>query len=110
MHILTRELHPEFLQVIGWCLSFVAHVPSLMPGINRTDLRNRSDRVNALGKLIARLPIEEYTLFRFLYAFAFSCLMSTADLVVRAALPVRFLPCFSPNPAPDGPLLLQIYV
>lgn len=32
-----------------------------------TDLRARKDRVNALGKLVARLPIEEYTLFRFLY-------------------------------------------
>ena len=30
------------------------------------DLRGRKDRVNALGRLVARLPIEEYTLFRFL--------------------------------------------
>lgn len=46
VHILTRELHAEFIQVI--------------------DLRNRRDRVNALGRLVAQLPIEEYTLFRFL--------------------------------------------
>ncbi|GAA5866516.1 hypothetical protein JCM1840_001344 [Sporobolomyces johnsonii] len=48
VHLLTRELHGEFLRVI--------------------DLRNRRDRVNALGKLVARLPIEEYTLFRFFFA------------------------------------------
>ncbi|GAA5961252.1 hypothetical protein JCM3765_002885 [Sporobolomyces pararoseus] len=48
VHLLTRELHPEFLRVI--------------------DLRARKDRVNALGKLVARLPIEEYTLFRFFFA------------------------------------------
>ncbi|GAA6061340.1 hypothetical protein JCM10212_004821 [Sporobolomyces blumeae] len=48
VHLLTRELHPEFLRVI--------------------ELRNRKDRVNALGKLVARLPIEEYTLFRFFFA------------------------------------------
>ncbi|GAA5930392.1 hypothetical protein JCM3775_004380 [Rhodotorula graminis] len=47
-HLLTRELHNEFLRVI--------------------DLRDRRDRVNALGKLVARLPIEEYTLFRFFFA------------------------------------------
>lgn len=46
VHLLTRELHAEFIQVI--------------------DLRNRRDRVNALGRLVAQLPIEEYTLFRFL--------------------------------------------
>ncbi|GAA5923500.1 uncharacterized protein JCM15063_003666 [Sporobolomyces koalae] len=48
VHLLTRELHPEFLRVI--------------------DLRARKDRVNALGQLVARLPIEEYTLFRFFFA------------------------------------------
>ncbi|KAI5480828.1 RalA-binding protein 1 [Pseudohyphozyma bogoriensis] len=48
VHILTRELHPEFIAVI--------------------DLKERKDRVNALGKLVARLPIEEYTLFRFFFA------------------------------------------
>ncbi|BGP44259.1 Rho GTPase activating protein [Rhodotorula kratochvilovae] len=47
-HLLTRELHNEFIRVI--------------------DLRDRRDRVNALGKLVARLPIEEYTLFRFFFA------------------------------------------
>ncbi|GJN91954.1 hypothetical protein Rhopal_004982-T1 [Rhodotorula paludigena] len=47
-HLLTRELHNEFLRVI--------------------DLRDRRDRVNALGRLVARLPIEEYTLFRFFFA------------------------------------------
>ncbi|KAM0753210.1 RhoGAP-domain-containing protein [Meredithblackwellia eburnea MCA 4105] len=47
-HLLTRDLHTEFLQVI--------------------ELRHRKDRVNALGKLVARLPIEEYTLFRFFFA------------------------------------------
>lgn len=52
VHLLTRELHAEFIQVI--------------------DLRNRRDRVNALGRLVAQLPIEEYTLFRFLYVFFFS--------------------------------------
>ncbi|KAK4702174.1 RalA-binding protein 1, partial [Phenoliferia sp. Uapishka_3] len=50
VHILTRELHPEFLKVI--------------------ELQDRKDRVNALGKLVARLPIEEYTLFRFLLALS----------------------------------------
>ncbi|KAL8293755.1 hypothetical protein RQP46_000456 [Phenoliferia psychrophenolica] len=48
VHILTRELHPEFIAVI--------------------ELKERKDRVNALGKLVARLPIEEYTLFRFFFA------------------------------------------
>lgn len=35
------------------------------------DLRHRGARVNALGKLVARLPIEEYTLFRFLCVLRF---------------------------------------
>ncbi|GAA5886680.1 hypothetical protein JCM16303_001408 [Sporobolomyces ruberrimus] len=48
VHLLTRELQSDFLRVI--------------------DLRGRKDRVNALGKLVARLPIEEYTLFRFFFA------------------------------------------
>ncbi|GAA6024024.1 hypothetical protein JCM11491_000536 [Sporobolomyces phaffii] len=48
VHLLTRELHSDFLRVI--------------------DLRARKDRVNALGRLVAQLPIEEYTLFRFFFA------------------------------------------
>ena len=64
VHILTRELHAEFIQVI--------------------DLRNRKDRVNALGRLVARLPIEEYTLFRFF--FAHLCLIAQNAEVTKMNL------------------------
>ncbi|KAH8920970.1 RhoGAP-domain-containing protein [Atractiella rhizophila] len=47
-HILTRELHSDFLQVI--------------------DLRQRKDKVNELGRLVAQLPLPNYTLLRFLTA------------------------------------------
>lgn len=70
--LLTRTLQPEFLRVIGE--SFVRmtvqegkfsefnHLISL----SLSDLRRREDQVNALGKLVQQLPIEEYMLFRFL--------------------------------------------
>ncbi|GAA5914040.1 hypothetical protein JCM6882_001831 [Rhodosporidiobolus microsporus] len=86
VHLLTRELHSEFLRVI--------------------DLRNRRDRVNALGKLIARLPIEEYTLFRFF--FAHLCLIAqnaeTSKMNLRN-LGIVFSPTLA-IPAPLFTLLL----
>jgi RalA-binding protein 1 len=48
VHILTRELQPAFMQVV--------------------DLKERRDRINELGGLIAQLPIANYTLLRFLTA------------------------------------------
>ncbi|GAA5877907.1 hypothetical protein JCM8547_005534 [Rhodosporidiobolus lusitaniae] len=86
VHLLTRELHGEFLRVI--------------------DLRNRRDRVNALGKLVARLPIEEYTLFRFF--FAHLCLIAqnaeTSKMGLRN-LGIVFSPTLA-IPAPLFSLLL----
>ncbi|GAA5974419.1 hypothetical protein JCM11641_005271 [Rhodosporidiobolus odoratus] len=86
VHLLTRELHGEFLRVI--------------------DLRNRRDRVNALGKLVARLPIEEYTLFRFF--FAHLCLIAqnaeTSKMNLRN-LGIVFSPTLA-IPAPLFSLLL----
>ncbi|GAA6008117.1 hypothetical protein JCM10207_007035 [Rhodosporidiobolus poonsookiae] len=86
VHLLTRELHGEFLRVI--------------------DLRNRLDRVNALGKLVARLPIEEYTLFRFF--FAHLCLIAqnaeTSKMNLRN-LGIVFSPTLA-IPAPLFTLLL----
>ena len=48
VHVLTRELQHQFMQV--------------------TDLTQRKDKVNELGRLIAQLPIANYTLLRFLTA------------------------------------------
>lgn len=48
VHVLTKELQPQFLQVC--------------------DLANRKDRVNELGTLVAQLPVANYTLLRFLTA------------------------------------------
>ena len=48
VHVLTRELQHQFLQV--------------------TDLTHRPDKVNELGVLIAQLPLANYTLLRFLTA------------------------------------------
>ncbi|ORY90204.1 hypothetical protein BCR35DRAFT_134853 [Leucosporidium creatinivorum] len=81
VHLLTRELHAEFIQVI--------------------DLRNRRDRVNALGRLVAQLPIEEYTLFRFF--FAHLCVIAqNADV---SKMNVRNLGIvFSPTLAIPAPL------
>lgn len=69
VHLLTRELHTDFLRVIGEFTSLSVTMGSYTDFcLSTTDLRARKDRVNALGKLVARLPIEEYTLFRFLSA------------------------------------------
>ncbi|BGP28341.1 Rho GTPase activating protein [Rhodotorula toruloides] len=81
VHLLTRELHGDFLRVI--------------------DLRNRRDRVNALGKLVAQLPIEEYTLFRFF--FAHLCLI--AQNAETSKMNLRNLGIvFSPTLAIPAPL------
>jgi len=69
VHLLTRELHTEFLRVIGEFTSLSVSMGLYTDfRLSTVDLRARKDRVNALGKLVARLPIEEYTLFRFLSA------------------------------------------
>lgn len=47
-HVLTPELYPDFIRI--------------------TDLANRKDKVNELGRLITELPLANYTLLRFLTA------------------------------------------
>ncbi|KDE03804.1 hypothetical protein MVLG_05744 [Microbotryum lychnidis-dioicae p1A1 Lamole] len=84
-HLLTRELHAEFLQVI--------------------DLGNRNDRVNLLGSLIARLPIEEYTLFRFL--FAHLCVIAQSADVNKMNLRNLSI-VFSPSLSIPAPLFILI--
>ncbi|SCV67998.1 BQ2448_119 [Microbotryum intermedium] len=84
-HLLTRELHYEFLQVI--------------------DLRNRKDRVNLLGSLIARLPIEEYTLFRFLFAYLF-VIAQSADVNKMNLRNLSIV--FSPSLSIPAPLFILI--
>lgn len=68
-HILTRELQPEFLAVI--------------------DLPSRPERLNALTDLIARLPIEEYTLLRFLSVFVASLGAPSVKLTSRGVTALR---------------------
>ncbi|GAA5869996.1 hypothetical protein JCM3774_004333 [Rhodotorula dairenensis] len=79
--LLTRPLQPEFLRVI--------------------DLRRREDQVNALGKLVQQLPIEEYTLFRFFFAH----LCTIAQNAETSKMNLRNLGIvFSPTLAIPAPL------
>ncbi|GAA5991341.1 hypothetical protein JCM10908_003265 [Rhodotorula pacifica] len=79
--LLTRTLQPDFLRVI--------------------DLRRREDQVNALGKLVAQLPIEEYTLFRFFFAH----LCTIAQNAETSKMNLRNLGIvFSPTLAIPAPL------
>ena len=70
--LLTRTLQPDFLRVIGESFVGVQEGKGSLPEFDHltshplSDLRRREDQVNALGKLVQQLPIEEYTLFRFL--------------------------------------------
>lgn len=72
--LLTRTLQPDFLRVIGESFGRCGvqegwgNLPKLdhLTSLPLSDLRGREDQVNALGKLVQQLPIEEYTLFRFL--------------------------------------------
>ncbi|KWU42623.1 RhoGAP-domain-containing protein [Rhodotorula sp. JG-1b] len=79
--LLTRTLQPDFLRVI--------------------DLRGREDQVNALGKLVQQLPIEEYTLFRFFFAH----LCTIAQNAETSKMNLRNLGIvFSPTLAIPAPL------
>lgn len=67
--LLTRELHPRFLAVMGEsCLVYTIHPTCIILLADHTDLIDSSARVSELSRLVSDLPPPNYALLRALTA------------------------------------------